>query len=200
MQTWFAGEMGGRAVADVLSGADEPGGRLPHTIPKRIEDSPAFPFYPGPEGHAPYGEGLLLGNRHYRKNGIAPRYPFGHGLGYTTFEWSGIEISAGETAEAAISVSCVVTNTGERRGSDVVQAYVHGPASDQPSRPEQQLAGLAKVTVNPGESETVTIEVPGSRLRRYEGGRAVVDSGSYEVRLGRDAASVELSETVTLEG
>jgi beta-glucosidase len=169
MQIWFGGESIGRAAADVISGADEPGGRLPHTIPVRLEDTPAFPYYPGEDGRTVYGEGLLIGHRHYATNHVVPRYWFGHGYGYTTFSFGQARVVAG-------CARATITNTGERRGAAVLQAYVapHEPGGGEPAL---QFAGSARRTIAPGDSVEAEIPLDEAWLGRLR-------PGGYDVLLG----------------
>lgn len=193
LQLWFGGQEVGRAAADVLSGADEPGGRLPHCVPARLADSPAFPYYPGENGHAHYGEGLLMGHRHYATKGKEPRYWFGHGLGYTVFSAS--ELSLGSDAEALVA-SAEVSNDGERLGSAVWQLYL---AADSPGRGEPALlyAGSAKEAIPPGETRRLVVEVPARRLSRLR-----LAPGGYRVMAGWSAEPGRLAELgeITLAG
>ncbi|HLI43405.1 MAG TPA: glycoside hydrolase family 3 C-terminal domain-containing protein [Acidimicrobiales bacterium] len=178
MQVWFGGQEVGAAVAAVLSGVEEPGGRLPHTVPARLEDTPAYPYYPGTDGRAPYGEGLLVGHRHYATAGVAPRFWFGEGRGYTT--WSFDEATTARN-EDGWKVVTTVTNTGPRVGSCVLQAYL-APEGGQPAHgePALQFAGSVRATMPPGESSQVEIELPSYRLGR-------VRPGAYDVLVGWSA-------------
>ena len=125
LQAWYPGQEAGNAIADVLLGKAEPGGRLPQTFPARLEDDPTFVNYPGERGHVRYGEGVYIGYRYYEKKAIAPLFPFGFGLSYTQFRLGALTLSAdsvgpGETVTASVEV----TNIGARAGSTVVQVYV----------------------------------------------------------------------------
>jgi beta-glucosidase len=183
LQAWYPGQEGGNAVADVLVGDVDPAGRMPTTWPKRLEDTPAFSWYPGDDGHAKYGEGLLLGYRWYLEHGIEPQWWFGHGLSYTTFEW-------GDAAATRDRATVEVTNTGERRGTEVVQAYV-----DRPDGAVRAFAGVAKVTLDPGESATVAVDLSPAVFRRWEDGWIAPD-GPSTVLLGRSVSSIEATLTV----
>ena len=144
VQAWFPGEEWGNALADVLSGDVSPSGKLPTTIPVRIEDTPAFTNYPGERGQVRYGEGVFVGYRWYDTRRIEPRFCFGHGLSYTTFEL-GAPTWDGE------AVHVRVTNTGAVRGAETVQCYVHDIEASV-ARPQQELKAFAKVWLDPGES------------------------------------------------
>jgi len=193
---WYPGQEGGHAVADVLVGDEDPGGRMPTTWPRRLEDTPAHAWYPGTDGHAAYGEGLLLGHRWYETKGIAPQWWFGHGGSYTTFAWEVLDV----TAEAAV---VRVTNTGDRDGVEVVQAYVGRP-DHLADEPPVVLAGFAKVALAPGAAEDVTVALSPAAFRRWdvEAHDWTVDPGDRVVRIARsaDPAAVVATHTVTVGG
>ncbi len=156
LMLWYPGEEGASALADMLTGASEPAGRLPITFPERIEDTPAHgAYYPGSDGEVVYGEGLFVGYRHYDARGIAPRLPFGHGLSYTTFELGAPTV---DKDGLRVRVSVPVTNTGARRGSEVVQLYV-GDAEASVPRPNKELRAFARVTLVPGATATAALEL-----------------------------------------
>lgn len=181
LQLWYGGEQVGAAAAGVLSGDDEPGGRLPHTVPARLEDTPAFPHYPGEDGHAPYAEGLLIGHRHYATRGVAPRYWFGHGLSYAAFE---LEVGELSHSPAGVAVPVTVSNTSTRRGSAVVQAYL-APVDPAGGYPTLQFAGSAKRTVGPGERVEAEIALVARHLDR-------LPAGGYRVLVGQSADPARL--------
>jgi len=189
LQCWLPGEEWGNALADVLLGASEPGGRLPTTFPVRLEDSPAHPFYPGAGGKVVYGEGVLQGYRGYDAACTTPQFCFGHGLSYTSFEY-------GDARADGRTVSVPITNTGPRRGREVVQAYVHPPAAPV-VRPDQELKAFAKVALEPGETTTVTFDL-GDRAFAYWDGGWVVTAGDYEVRIGASSRDVRAATIVTI--
>lgn len=191
MQVWFPGEEFGEALADVLFGVAEPGGRLPVTIPRELADTPAFAHHPGRDGRAMYGEGLLIGHRWYDAHGIAPAFSFGHGLGYTSWEMGTASV-AGEI-ESGIRVQVPVRNTGERAGSTVVQCYIE-PLTPTPGRPLRTLQGFAKVSVAAGEEARVVIDLTARAFSRWDVAQHawVVAPGDYAIKLGWSAA--ELSQ------
>jgi beta-glucosidase len=198
MQVWFGGEELGNALADVLLGDVTPSGKLPTTIPKRLNDTPAFHYYPGHDGKVEYGEGLLMGYRWYDTRAIEPRYPFGHGLSYTTFELGAPAVSTttfrdGDTVEVQVAV----TNRGGRRGAEVVQCYVHD-AEAAVERPEQELKAFAKVALEPGESATVTLQLDRRAFAFWDPvvDDWVVEPGEFEVRVG--TSSRDIAQVVTL--
>lgn len=182
LQCWFGGQELGPALADVLTGAAEPGGRLPTTYPERVEHSPSHDNFPGENGHVRYGEGVFLGYRGFDHRGIAPRFPFGHGLGYTTFSIGEPTVSS-STFEpgGALTVSVPVTNTGPRAGAEVVQLYV-APEAARLARPPKELKAFAKVRLAPGESRTVEFVLDDRSFAYWDPGEP--DAEALAERLG----------------
>lgn len=159
MQIWFGGQEMGHAVVDVLLGEADPGGRLPTTIPERIEHTPAFGNFPGEHGQVRYGEGLFIGYRWYEARHLPVRFPFGHGLSYTTFALGQPDCEDTEiSSDQRVTILIPVTNTGLRTGSEVVQVYV-APRNSSVQRPNKELKGFSKVNLKPGESTVVSIEL-----------------------------------------
>ncbi len=192
--TWYPGQEFGNALADVLLGDADPGGRLPTTFPKRLEDTPAFTNYPGEFGHVRYGEGVFVGHRWYDTRGIEPLFAFGHGLSYTTFEIG--EVRATVAGDASVRLAVQVTNAGARRGCEVVQVYVDAPRG-WVARP-RQLAGFAKVDLDAGESVEVMVRIEARALAHWDPTVAqwrIVD-GEHTLWVGR--SSRDLTEWVTV--
>ena len=167
----FGGQEMGYAVADVLFGVADPGGRMAMTVPARYEHSPAYLNYPGENGVVRYGEGLYIGHRWFDARAIEPAVPFGHGLSYATFEWSAPRMSGGGDTDVAdpVLVEVDVVNTGDRSGSDVVQLYVEPPPSLL-HRPVRELKGFAKVHLAPGERTTARIALDRRAFAYYDPG------------------------------
>ena len=161
---FFGGQETGPGVAAVLVGDADPGGRLPITYPRALEDTPAWPHYRPVGGIQAYGEGLLVGYRGFDAAGLRPRYPFGHGLSYGTSSWSDATLASPTiTLGEAAAVRLTVTSTGERPVTDVVQIYL--AALDPPvARPPKELVAWRKVVVEPGESVEVDIALAPSRV------------------------------------
>lgn len=193
VEAYLGGQAGGGAVADVLFGLAEPGGRLAETFPHRWADNPVHALATGPR-QAEYRESVFVGYRWYDTAGADVLYPFGHGLSYTTFAYSGLTVTGADPVEVAVTV----TNTGDRAGSEVVQVYVHDTAGAA-SRPTQELKGFAKVRLAPGESRTVTVHLDRRAFAWYdaEGARWAVTPGRYEIRVG--ASSRDLRATAHVE-
>jgi beta-glucosidase len=196
----FAGEETGPAVAAVLAGDADPGGRLPVTYPRRLEDSPAWPHYRPVDGVQTYGEGRLVGYRGHDASGIEPLFPFGHGLSYGTSAWSGCRLSADRVeAGGTVTVSVDVANAGDRPVTDVVQVYVTHP---DPGMPPKTLAGFAKVVVDPGASRTAEVVLGDVAWRRWDEAarRWVVDPGRREVLVAASAADVRARLALEVAG
>ncbi|TQJ87873.1 glycoside hydrolase family 3 protein [Streptomyces sp. SLBN-31] len=188
--SWFPGQEGGAALADVLTGAHEPGGRLPTTWGP-LADAPVTRVTPQ-DGELPYTEGVFIGYRAWEKEGRAPTYPFGHGLGYTDWAYESVEVE-GTTARIR------VRNTGRRTGREVVQVYL-APTEPGPDRPARLLAGFAGVEAGPGETAEAVVEIP---RRAFEVWDEVVGSwsfvkGSYEIQVSRSIADRRLTATINV--
>ena len=208
LQAWFCGQECGHAIADVLFGQVDATGRLSQTFPRRLQDNPAYLNYPGENGKVVYGEGIFVGYRYYDKKEIAPLFPFGFGLSYTSFAYANLRLSTDRLAPGAtLDVSVDVTNTGTRAGQEVVQLYVRDPQAAL-VRPDKELKGFAKVAVQPGETQTVHLQLDRRSLAYYDDGprRWVAEAGAFQVLVGRSAqdilltAGFELTETVRFDG
>ncbi|GAA4118974.1 glycoside hydrolase family 3 C-terminal domain-containing protein [Nocardioides fonticola] len=202
LEGWLLGQAGGGAVADVLFGDVTPSGKLTETIPLRLEDSPAYLDFPGDFSHVRYGEGLFVGYRWYDARSIRVAFPFGHGLSYTTFAYGDLTAQAVEVpGEGGIEVSLDVTNTGSRRGREVVQFYVAVPESGV-QRPVRELAGFAAVTLDPGETRTVTTRLERADLAYWDVrvGRWVLEPGRYVVEAGASSRDLRSRARVDLAG
>ncbi|MBD0709449.1 glycosyl hydrolase [Streptomyces sp. CBMA291] len=196
--TWFPGEQGGAALADVLLGRDEPSGRLPTTWPGRLDEAPVHRVTPH-EGVLPYEEEGFIGYRAWQRHPAAPAYPFGFGLGYTDWEHERIETVDARTVRVRLR------NTGHRQGRSVVQLYV-APAdpatADGPARPERWLAGFASVTAGPGESAEATVALPERAFQVWDtaDGSWRTLPGSYTVHAAHHATALTLSTELTVTG
>ena len=202
LEAWYPGQEAGNAIADVLTGAAAPGGRLPQTFPQRMADNPAHSqdreVYPGLAGRVRYEEGVFIGYRHYERHGIAPLFPFGFGLGYTSFALSDFSVDARKLeADGNVSVSVTVTNTGARAGSEVVQLYVGDRQASVP-RPHKELKAFAKVHLEPGASERLTLELGARDFAYYSTalGCWLVEPGEFVLSLGTSAAAIAFTATI----
>ncbi len=200
---WYPGQEAGHAIADLLFGDAEPGGRLPTSFPFRLEDTPSFPWVPGAEGRVEYGEGVFAGYRHYDRAGVPPRFPFGHGLGYTRFSFEAISLSAEAAHEAdlPLRVAVELRNVGERPGGEVVQLYVHDPEASVP-RPEQELRAFAPVRLAPGERRRVELALDARAFAFWSTERHawVAEPGAFEIRVGRSSRELPLRARFRLKG
>jgi beta-glucosidase len=191
VQAWFGGQEMGNALAAVLFGDAEPGGRLPTTFPVGLEHNPSYGNFPGEFGELRYGEGILMGYRGYEARHLPTRFPFGHGLSYSKFA---LGAPTATSDGDVVTVHAPVTNTGARRGAEVVQCYV-APPSGAVTRPPKELKAFAKVWLDVGESTTVEL-VLDTRAFAYwdpsagDAGDWHVAPGTYELHIGRSSADV----------
>jgi beta-glucosidase len=183
VQGYFGGQEFGHAIAEVLTGAAEPGGRLPTTWPAALADVPVADVTPV-DGRLVYAEGLHIGYRAWLKGDVQPAFPFGHGLGYTTWSW-------GTAQRHDDTVEVTLANTGEREGKQVVQVYAER-ADSTVDRPARWLVGFAVVHAEPGRTVTAVVPVPARRLAHWAG-EWLVEPGAYTLRVGSSIADLPLS-------
>lgn len=199
LQSWYGGQEAGNALADVLFGDVNPSGKLPTTFPVRLVDNPAFINYPGENGQVHYGEGLYVGYRYYDKKQIPPLFPFGHGLSYTQFAYGPLRLN-GESFGPGdeIVAQLDVTNTGARAGQEVVQLYVRDEESSL-TRPWQELKAFAKLHLEPGETQTVTLTLSQQSLAYYHPtlGHWLAEPGAFTLAVG--SSSHDIRQTARLE-
>lgn len=192
---WFPGQEFGDALTDVLLGDVDPGGRLPVTIPRRLEDSPAFEHHPGRNGVGRYLEGRLIGYRHYDTVGREPLFPFGHGLSYA-------QVSVDSATVEGDVVRVVLTNHSDRLGSEVVQVYVHDPVgTGAPDDAVQHLVGFAKVELAAGETRTVEVALDARWAKHWDVTTHdwVARPGERELRVGRSSRMIDHVLRVTID-
>lgn len=200
LEAYLGGQALGGAIADLLFGDANPSGRLAETFPARLEDNPSHLFFPGEGDRVEYREGIFVGYRYYDKKRIEPLFPFGHGLSYTTFAYSELAFDRQSLSDAeTLTVSAVVTNTGDRAGQEVVQLYVRD-AHSSVIRPDKELKGFDKLALAPGESQTVTFKLDKRSFAYYdaEAGEWTVESGDFEILIGRSSRDIALSGVVTV--
>ena len=200
--TWFNGSEGGNALADVLLGKVNPSGKLPWTMPKKLMDSPAHATnsFPGDKA-VNYAEGILVGYRWFDTKNIAPLYPFGFGLSYTTFTIENAKADKTEYAlNETISVAIEVKNTGKVDGKEVVQLYT-SKSDSKVSRASKELKGFKKVSVKSGDSNTVTIKVPVKELAYYDvaAKKWTVEPGKYTLKVGNSSRDIKKEIVVTIK-
>ncbi|WP_053207879.1 glycoside hydrolase family 3 C-terminal domain-containing protein [Jiangella muralis] len=190
--TWFGGQELGHALADVLLGAREPGGRLPTTWPAAEADVPVLSTTPA-GGVLGYDEGIHVGHRAWLRAGVQPAYPFGFGLGYTTWSFDGLRVAA--ATGGAVDVVVDVRNTGDRPGKHVVQVYLSRPETAV-DRPARWLAGFAVVRADAGATTTARIEIGARAFAHWDGGWRT-EPGTYTLHVGSNVADLPLRADVT---
>lgn len=200
VEAWFPGQEGGQALAQVLFGDVNPSGKLPTTLGARREDYPDFPNFGGNGRFVRYEEGIYVGYRAFDKRRIAPLFPFGHGLSYTTFKLSNLKLSSPTLAPGGRLMAQVrVTNTGKRAGAQVVQLYVRDP-NPRIDKPIRELKGFAKVFLQPGQSGLATIGLSPRDFAwcdvKSKGWR--VNAGRYQIEVGDSSRNLTQRATVRL--
>ena len=200
LEAWFSGSEAGNALADVVFGAVNPSGKLPFTFPVRLEDNGAHALgeYPGAD-KVKYNESIFVGYRWHDKEQLKPLFAFGHGLSYTAFAVGNVKADRTTLApNGSIRISADVTNTGDRAGAEVVQLYIGDEQSSLP-RPVKELKGFQKVSLNPGQTQTVTFEITPGMLQYYDDAKGawVAEPGAFTSYVG--AASDDIRCTVEFE-
>jgi beta-glucosidase len=202
LESWYGGQAGGTALAEILLGVTNPSGHLPATFERRAEDNPTYKnYYPeGDSKNVVYKEGIFVGYRGYEHNHTKPLFPFGFGLSYTTFKFANITVSpesAGSNPE--VTVSFDLTNTGDRPGADVAQVYVAPEHSSVP-RPVRELKGFERAMLAPGETRHVSVTLDARSFAFYDvaGKKWAIDPGKFMVEVGDSVESLPLKAAVTL--
>lgn len=201
LEAWYPGQEGGNAIAAILFGDADPGGRLPITFPRREEDTPTAGHperYPGVAENAQYSEGVFVGYRHYDENGIEPLFPFGHGLSYTSFHYSGLELRPVRPG-GGVRVGLEVENTGRRRGSEVVQLYTGLPdVSPSVQQPPRTLTAYRRISLHPGERRDVSFHLNRRAFAYWDARRDrwTVEPGCYRIEAGRSSRDIRLHESI----
>jgi beta-glucosidase len=202
LECWLSGQAAGGAAADLLLGAVNPSGRLAETLPLRLEDTPSYLNFPGEAGHVRYGEGIFVGYRGYDALDRQVSYPFGHGLSYTSFGYADLTTNlAGrhQDDDLVVEVSCRVTNTGDRRGKEVVQLYVGDPEASV-ARPVRELKGFAKVDLDPGQATMVELTLTARDLSYWSTtlNDWTLEGGQLELAVGASSRDLRLTTTVDI--
>jgi len=199
LQAWYPGQELGNALADVLFGDAEPSGRLPQSFPQKWSDNPTQnddpSVYPGANDAVQYAEGVFQGYRHYDAHGIAPLFPFGHGLGYTSFEIHDMML---DHQGDHTSIICTLENTGARSGHAVLQTYVSAPESGIP-RPIKELKAFAKTHLEAGETRQITLTLGPRAFAYFDVTSDVwrVSAGQYNISLGFSATDLRITMPIT---
>ena len=194
----YPGMEGGNAIVNVLTGKINPSGKLPVTFPKKLQDTPAFINYPGTK-EVRYGEGIFVGYRYYDKKEIEPLFPFGHGLSYTTFEYTNLIVPEKVKTGDSIHISVQIKNTGNQSGKEVVQFYVHDKESSL-VRPPEELKGFKKVSLKPKESKTIKFTLNQRDLSFYDPYHAkwIAEAGEFEILIGSSSRHIYLKKSFNL--
>lgn len=201
LEAWMMGQAGGGAIADILTGKVVPSGKLSETFPLKTADAPSHINFPGGGGEVRYGEGIFIGYRYYDAKQMPVLFPFGHGLSYTTFAYSNMQLSASTFKDVdGLTVSLDVTNTGHVIGKEIVQVYVHDHASALP-RPEKELKAFAKVELLPSETKTVSFSLGFRAFAYYHPAykQWITENGLVDILIGASALDLRCGETATLE-
>jgi beta-glucosidase len=197
IEAYYPGQEGGNAIANILFGRVNPSGKLPETFPVRLEDNPSFANFPGKDDKVNYEEGIYVGYRYYDTKKIKPLFAFGHGLSYTTFQYSDLKL---EKNPGGITVSCAVANTGKVQGSEVAQLYIHDVEASTDC-PEKELKGFKKISLLPGEKKTITLEIKKGDLSFYSEQKKnwTFEPGEFQVLVGSSSDDIRLQDKVTIE-
>jgi beta-glucosidase len=192
LYAWYGGQEAGHAVGDLLLGRATPSGKLPFSYPARIEDTTAHGHYPGERLHVTYGEGIWVGYRGLDKRGVAPLFPFGFGLSYASFEYSGLRVAKPVVRQGEpLGVSVRVRNTGSRAAAEVVQLYIRDVEASV-ERPEKELKGFRRVALAPGETKTVDFTIDTAALSFFDPKKDdwVAEPGAFEALVGASSRDV----------
>jgi beta-glucosidase len=201
LEAWFGGQECGTAIADILFGSVNPSGKLPATFPRTWNDCAAFDNYPGSNGTVNYAEGVYVGYRFFDTKNIAPLYPFGYGLSYTTFAYGTASVTPVKAAAtSSFTVSVEITNNGKRDGSEVVQLYIR-PLHPSIDRPMQELKRFEKIPLNVGQKKMVTMTLDPSAFAFYDESSHgwKTEPGTYEILIGSSSRDIRSVQSVTLE-
>ena len=201
LEGYLGGQALGGAIADLLFGHTSPSGKLAETFPKKLMHNPSYLNFPGDGETVEYREGIFVGYRHYDTRDVEPLFPFGYGLSYTSFEYSDLQVDKKQIKDdETITVTVKIKNTGSMTGKEVVQLYVRDVESTI-SRPEKELKGFEKVSLQPGEEKTVTFEL-GKRAFAYYNVKLKewhVETGTFDLLVGTSSRNILLRDTVDVE-
>jgi beta-glucosidase len=217
LYSWYVGQNGNTALAEILAGKTNPSGKLPISIERSFKDSPGYPYIPKgeslktgweedmnlwhPFNNLEYTEGVFVGYRWYESKNIKPLYPFGFGLSYTQFTYSNLNISANTlNANENMTVECTVKNTGETAGAEVLQLYIHDKESSIP-RPIKELKGFKKVFLEPGESKKITLTLSKKDFSYWDTSRGnwYAEPGEFEIQVGASSEDIKLKKTLLIK-
>ncbi|MCJ8313354.1 MAG: glycoside hydrolase family 3 C-terminal domain-containing protein [Saccharospirillaceae bacterium] len=195
VMNWFNGQASGSAITDMLFGKISPSGKLSESFPICLEHNPSFDCFPGGKNDVEYKEETLVGYRYYDTKKLPVQFPFGHGLSYSNFEYSDLEIDITQN-----SVTVTVKNTGQIQAKETIQIYIH-PIKSYLLRPEQELKGFVKTDLAPNESKTVTIVLCDRAFEHYVPhlNRYACEAGLYEIRASSSSRDIRLTQTVNIQ-
>ena len=199
VQAWYPGQEGGRAVAEVLMGRVNPSGRLPMTYERRWEDTPSLGHFPGENGKVDYAEGILVGYRWFDAKGVAPLFPFGYGLSYTTFSYDKFQVEP--APDGHWTVTFQVTNNGTQAGDEVSELYVSPPVTSKAGRPIRELRGFSRVKLQTDQSITVNIILDRHAFSYFDEAKGdwVVEPGTYTIEVGPSSRKILVGGPVSVE-
>jgi beta-glucosidase len=206
LEAWLPGQAGGAAIVDVLLGRLNPSGKLSETFPLAVEDTPSYLTWTGERGVVQYGEGVFIGYRWYDALRRAVRYPFGHGLSYTTFTYSNLQVAVTDPAAGTVQITCTITNTGSVDGSEIVQLYVADPDAAV-RRPVRELRGFEKVTLRPAQACDITFDLTSrdfaywdsaARATAERPGAWRLEGGEFVIEIGASSRDTRLRSTLEL--
>ena len=199
LEAWYPGQEDGSSIAAILFGSVDPSGHLPVTFPTSLSQVPASTTaqWPGQNGTVQYSEGVDVGYRWYDSQGLTPLFPFGYGLSYTTFSFGNLQVGSLPDGGAA-TITATVKNTGSVAGADIAQLYVTDPAAS--GQPPRQLEGFARVSLQPGASQTVTFHLTQRNLQYWNtsSNNWATSTGGYGIEVGDSDASLPLSGTLNV--
>lgn len=202
LEVYLGGQAVGQATVDVLFGQVNPSGKLAETFPLRLEDNPSYIYYLGEGDTVEYREGVFVGYRYYDKRKMDVLFPFGHGLSYTSFEYSNLNLSKESAKDTdVIEVTVDVTNTGHVFGKEAVQLYVAAPTESEVIRPVRELKGFEKVALNPGETKTVSFKLDKRSFAYYNMNIDdwYVESGVYHIEAASSSRDIRIEKAITME-
>lgn len=200
LDMWYGGQEGGRALASILFGDANPSGKLPVSLPKRFEDSPAYGHYPGENLKVDYAEGVYVGYRYFDTKNVEPQFPFGFGLSYTNFEYSDLTVTTSRVGGRETAVILKVKNAGSRAGAEVVQLYVHDGHA-KIDRPAHELKGFQRVELKSGETKTVEFKLDRTAFSYWSPNKKdwTADPGTFEIQLGASSRDIRLRAPIDLK-
>ncbi|WP_213646560.1 beta-glucosidase [Paenibacillus lautus] len=192
IHSWLSGQGMGKAIAEILFGQVSPSGKLSETFPVKLSDNPSHMRIRGENGKLYYREGLFVGYRYYDRKELAPQFPFGHGLSYTSFAYKDMKVAQ---TERGITVSFWLENIGNRTGKEVVQLYVHDEECTW-TRPEKELKAFSKIELAPGEKQQIVFELEERDFAYYNTkyNRWVAESGYFQIALGSSSRDIRITE------